>query len=222
MPGTESFRRAITEFRNMSIVLGIAPLITFRQQLHLNDELGAQGGTDTPTKNSLRNQLLHCDHWRRLVTHNPDGIPLGDQIAKAIDPEGTAVIGDTPFGGDDIQMASGGLIDLPFALDGSDLDIPPQSAFALGAAPGGLLLMGIDRAIVAWTRIDSRHRTLQITQTDSMRLYGNYQQLLGIIETMFGDANKIDIPQGVLPSQEPLGPGDSPNQTTETSGNSAT
>ena len=205
MPGTESFRRAITEFRNMSIVLGIAPLITFRQQLHLNDELGAQGGTDTPTKNSLRNQLLHCDHWRRLVTHNPDGIPLGDQIAKAIDPEGTAVIGDTPF-----------------ALDGSDLDIPPQSAFALGAAPGGLLLMGIDRAIVAWTRIDSRHRTLQITQTDSMRLYGNYQQLLGIIETMFGDANKIDIPQGVLPSQEPLGPGDSPNQTTETSGNSAT
>ena len=47
-----------------------------------------------------------------------------------------------------------------------------------------------------------------------MRIYGNYQTLLGYIESFMGDANRVDVAQ-VLASDEPLGPTDSPNRKGE-------
>ena len=37
------------------------------------------------------------------------------------------------------------------------------------------------KAIVAWTRLNSRDRTRFITRFDSMRIYGNYQEILGYL-----------------------------------------
>ncbi len=50
-----------------------------------------------------------------------------------------------------------------------------------------------------------------------MRIYGHYQEVLGYLRSFGGDANRIDVAQ-VLPSEEPLGPEDSPNRKLETSG----
>jgi hypothetical protein len=127
-------------------------------------------------------------------------------------------LNDSPFGGADIQNQSGGLIDLPFALDGSDPDIPLLSQLKLKSAHALVLLGAIDKAIVAWTRLNSRDRTRFITRFDSMRIYGHYQEILGYLEAFGGDANRVDIAQ-VLPSEEPLGPGDSPNRRTESVNN---
>jgi hypothetical protein len=216
MPGTEQFRRAITEFRNLHIIAALRPLILMRTELISNDEFSDRGGTDDPTQSNLRAHLLHCDKVRRHVTHNPDKQPLGDKIVKAVDPNGTAEIGDNPFGGDDIQNASGGVISLIWALDGSDPDIPVLSQLSskFKTSTGGILLGAIDKAIVSWTRLNSRDRTRFITWGDSMRVYGNYQEILGFIEMYLGDKNRIDVVQ-VTPSDEPLGPTDSPNRRGE-------
>lgn len=218
-PGKEQFRRAIVSLRNLHIAAAISPLLLLRNEVISNDELSDRGGFDDPTKFHLVNLLVHCDRWRRRVTHNPDSLPLGDKIEKAIDTNAAIDVGENPFGGDDVQNQSGGLIDLPFALDGSDPDIPLQSQLKLKSTHSIVLLGAIDKAVVGWTRLNSRDRTRFITRFDSMRMYGNYQEILGYLNSFGGDANRVDVAQ-VLPSEEPLGPNDSPNFKGETSGSS--
>lgn len=210
--GKEQFRRAVTEFRNLHIVAALRPVFVMRSELISNDEFADRGGTDSPTQTHLRQLLLDCDKVRRHVTHNPDGDDLGTKIAEAIDPDGIADIGDNPFGGDDIQNSSGGLIDLIWSLDGTDPDIPLLSKLKskFKTSTGGILLGAIDRVIVNWTRLNSRDRTRFITRGDSMRIYGSYQEILGYINMYLGDENRVDVAQ-MLPSDEPLGPTDSPN-----------
>jgi len=218
-PGKEQFRRAITEFRNLHIIAALRPLMTMRAELIVNDEFSDRGGTDNPTRHHLKQLLLDCDKVRRHVTHNPDNADLGVLIAEAIDPDGEAEIGEKPFGGDDIQGASGGLIDLIWELDGSDPDIPLMSQLnsKFRGSTGGILLGAIDRAIVNWTRLNSRDRTKFLTRFDSMRVYGGYQEILGFINMYLGDENRVDV-AGTLPSDEPLGPTDSPNILGEDTG----
>ncbi|MEZ6147356.1 MAG: hypothetical protein R3B91_18415 [Planctomycetaceae bacterium] len=192
-----------------------------RSELLANDELSDRGGFDDPTRDHLLAHLVNCDRWRRRVTHNPDHEDLGDKIEKAIDTNATIGIGENPFGGDDIQNQSGGLIDLPYALDGSDPDIPLQSQLKLKSTHALVLMGAIDKTIVAWTRLNSRDRTRFITRYDSMRVYGHYQEILGYLRSFGGDENRVDVAQ-VLPSEEPLGPDDSPNRKTETSGRATT
>lgn len=220
-PGKEQFRRAITTFRNLHIIAALRPLMTMRTELIANDEFADRGGTDTPTQTSLKRLLIDCDKVRRHVTHNPDGEELGDKIAKAIDPSATIEVNQKPFGGDDIQNSSGGLIDLLWNLDGTDPDIPLNSQLTskFKQSSGGILLGAIDRSISNWTRLNSRDRTRFITRFDSMRVYGGYQEILGYIEMYLGDDNRVDVNQ-VLPSDEPLGAGDSANMKGETSGGS--
>lgn len=219
-PGREQFRRAIVTLRNLHIAAALSPLLTMRAELLANDELSDRGGFDDPTRDHLIQHLVHCDRWRRRVTHNPDQLDLGEKIEQAIDSDLVVTIGENPFGGDDIQNQSGGLIDLPFALDGSDPDIPLQSSLKLKSTHALVLLGAIDKAIVAWTRLNSRDRTRFITRFDSMRIYGHYQELLGYLLSFGGDANRVDVAQ-VLPSEEPLGHDDSPNRRAESSQRSA-
>lgn len=213
-PGKEQFRRAIVTLRNLHIAAALSPLFTLRSELLANDELSDRGGFDNPTRDHLMKLLVHCDRWRRRVTHNPDNAPLGDKIEKAIDAKATIDIADKPFGGDDIQNQSGGLLSLPFALDGSDPDIPLQSQLKLKSTHALVLAGAIDKAIVAWTRLNSRDRTRFLTRFDSMRIYGHYQEILGYLTAFGGEDNRIDVAQ-VLPSDEPLGPDDSPNRKAE-------
>lgn len=216
-PGQEQFRRAIVTLRNLHIAAALSPLFTLRAELIGNDELSDRGGFEDSTATHLKQLLINCDQWRRRVTFNPDGDDLGAAIAKAIDPKATIDATDKPFGGDEIQTQSGGLISLPFALDGSDPDIPLQSQLKLKSTHAIVLLGAVDKAIVAWTRLNSRDRTRFITKFDSLRIYGHYQELLGYIEAFGGTNNRVDVAQ-VLPSDEPQGYGDSPNRRSETTG----
>ena len=126
------------------------------------------------------------------------------------------VAGDTLLGPGQILATNGqltgGLVELPWALDGTDPNIPLTSQLkSKFLQSNGLLILGaIDRTIVNWTRMNSKDRTLFITQADSMRIYGQYQQILGFIDMYLGDENRIDVAQ-LLPSEEPQGITASPN-----------
>lgn len=213
-PGKEQFRNIITEGRNLHIAAGLAPLMLMREELTGNDDLTDRGGMDTSTQVHLIELLVNADRWRRNLTHNPDEQNLGDKIAKAIDADATIENAKKPMGGDDIQMPSGGLFQLPWAFDGTDVNIPLNSSLDIASGNGITLLGIIDKSIVVWSRLNSRDRTMFITQTDSMRVYGMYQQILGYLKTFGGDENRVDVAQ-VRASDEPRGAENAPNRKTE-------
>ena len=146
--GKEQFRSAIVTFRNLHIAALLAPLMLLREELITNDDLSDRGGTDDPTRDHFLQLLGACDLWRRRVTHNPDDADLGTKIAQAIDADAEISDADNPFGGDDIQMGSGGLFDLPWDLSGEDANIPLNSALELASNNGLLLLGAVDRKSV--------------------------------------------------------------------------
>lgn len=217
-PGIEQFRRAITEFRNLHVVAALGPLLDFRSEVVSNDEFGVRGGLDETTKNHYIEHLLACDRMRRRVTYNPERTPLGDLIERATDSNETLLGSTEPFGGDEVQESPGGMITLPWAVDGSDPNIPVASQLNFRSQNALILLGAVDRAIVNWTRLESRFRSTFIYVKDSMRMYGNYVQVLEYLNAFAGDSNRVDMAAGVRPTEEPLGPTDSPNLRTETAG----
>ncbi len=219
--GQEQFRRAITEFRNLHVVAALGPLFDFRSEVVSNDEFGVRGGLDETTKNHYVEHLLASDRMRRRVTYNPDKMPLGNLIEQATDSNQTLLGSTEPFGGDEVQEAPGGLITLPWAVDGSDPNIPLASQLNFRSQNALILLGALDRAIVNWTRLESRFRSTFVYVKDSMRMYGSYVQVLEYLNAFAGDANRVDMAAGVRPTEEPLGPTDSPNLRAESSrGNS--
>lgn len=213
-PGQEEFRDAIMEMRNLHIPAGLAPLMLLREELITNEDLMDRGGMDTPTQTHFLQLLANADRWRRRVTHNPDSLPLGDKIQEAVNPTGEIKDAENPFGGDDIQMQSGGLFQLPWDLSGGDENIPLRSKLAMRASNALILLGAVDQTVVLWTRLESRFRRLFITRTDSMRIYGMYQQIYAYLVTFGGDENRVDVAQ-VRATEEPRGPANSPNRLTE-------
>jgi len=177
-PGKEQFRRAISEFRNLHIVAALGPLFDFRSEVVSNDEFGVRGGLDETTKNHYVEHLVACDRMRRRVTYNPEKMPLGDLIERATDTNQSLLGSTNPFGGDDVQEAPGGLIALPWALDGSDPNIPLASQLNFRSQNALILLGALDRAVVNWTRLESRFRGTFIYVKDSLRMYGSYVQML--------------------------------------------
>jgi len=157
---------------------------------------------------------------RRRVTYNPEQTDLGELIERATNSNETLLGSTVPFGGDDVQEAPGGLIDLPWAIDGTDPNIPLSSQLNFRSQNALIMLGALDRAIVNWTRLESRYRGTFIYVKDSMRMYGSYVQMLEYLNAFAGDANRVDMAAGVRPTEEPLGPTDSPNFTTESAGRS--
>ncbi|QDT01283.1 hypothetical protein [Adhaeretor mobilis] len=221
MPGQEQFRRAISEIRNLHIVAALGPLFDFRSEIVSNDEFGVRGGLDDTTKEHYVEHLLAADRMRRRVTYNPERAPLGDLIERATSSQETLLGSTAPFGGDEVQEAPGGLIALPWALDGSDPNIPLSSQLNFRSQNALILLGALDRAIVNWTRLESRFRSTFIYVKDSMRMYGSYVQTLEYLKAFAGDANRVDMAAGVRPTEEPLGPTDSPNLRSETASGTA-
>lgn len=215
-PGVEEFRDVIIEQRNPHIAGGMARVMDLREEVTTNDDLRLRPGIDVTTRDHLLQLLFHADLIRRHVTFNPDNLELGDAIAKAVDPEGKIEQGQLPYGGDEIQMGSSGLYLLPWDFSGADPNIPLASQLVLSNM-GMLLVHAINRSIVTWTRLESGKRGAYIYVTDSLRIYGTYQQILGAIEDMAGPVNHVDFAQ-VRATDEPRGAANAPNRKTETAG----
>ena len=212
-PGAEQFANIIVSCRNRHIAAGISPLMDMREELTTNEDIKVRNGIDTPSQVHFMQHLVRCDEVRRFITHNPDAKDLGDKIAKAIDANATIEQAVNPMGGDDIQMGSTGEYTLPWDFSGADNNVPIMSQLDL-SNHGVILLGGIDAAIVAYSRLNSRHRQRFITAEDSFRIYGHYQQILAYLQTFGGDANRVDF-SNVRASDEPRGPENAPNRITE-------
>jgi hypothetical protein len=219
--GKAEFRNAILEHRNPHIAFGLSRVMDLREEVVTNVDLKVRPGVDEPTKLHFIQILQSADRARRLVTYNPGGDPadLGAAIARAIDFEAPLEIGPNPFSGDEIQMGSSGLYTLPWDLSGNDQNIPLLEKLELSNG-GVLVVQAVNRAIVTWTRLESRHRDSFIYKNDSMRVYAMYQQILALLEAIGGPDNQVDFAQ-VRATEEPRGADNAPNRATETTGETA-
>lgn len=214
--GKEQFRNAIVEYKNRSVTLGLRPLVVFAEEVVNNDEFGNRSGTDTTTQQHFLQLLGKADRMRRLVTYNPNEGDLGQALVEAADPDGQLDETDKPFEGETIQSASMGLTVLPFAIDGSDPNLPLLSQLNMRNGIGMDLYGAVCEAMVTWTRLESRHRSWLITQTDSMRVYQVYRVINSMMRRLLGDNNQTDV-ASPRATDEPRGEAAAANRLTEDS-----
>jgi hypothetical protein len=214
MPGIDTFSDAITRFRNRSIHTYVGHALLFRGQILQDGEFGVQSGWDTATNRFLMEHLIRLDFLRRKITHNPQEIDIKTLEDRARDlsislPDD---VSDTSPLGEEVARPAGREFELPYKLDGSDPNIPPLSEVDLRNVDARMFVTALDQHIVEATRLDSRFATYRITPRESVMLYSSLAELFDMCLSFGGDENRVGIPHGVRPSEEPQGPTASPNR----------
>lgn len=212
--GQDTFEDAITRFRNRSIHTYVGHCLMFRGQILQDGEFGVQSGWDTATNEFIIEHLIHLDFLRRKITHNPQNVDINKLTERARD-LGVSLpddVNEKSPAGEEVARPAGREFDLPYRLDGSDPNIPLLSGVDLRNVDARMFLTALDQHIVEATRLDSRYATYRVTPRESLMLYSSLSELFDIAISFGGDANRVPIPHGVRPSEEPRGPGASPNR----------
>jgi hypothetical protein len=212
--GGDTFEDAITRFRNRSIHTYVGHALTYRGQILQNGEFGVQSGWDTATNEFMVEHLLRLDFLRRKITHNPQKTDIKSLEERARDfsislPQD--VNEKSPLG-EEIARPAGREFDLPYALDGSDPNIPLLKEVNLRNVDARMYVTALDQHIVEATRLDSRYATYRITPRESLMLYSSLSEMFDMCLSFGGDENRLPVPHGVRPSEEPRGPQASPNR----------
>lgn len=214
MPGIDTFSDAITRFRNRSIHTYVGHALLFRGQVLQDGEFGVQSGWDSATNRFLMEHLIRLDYLRRKITHNPQDIDIKTLEERARDlaislPD--EINNFAPLG-EEVARPAGREFELPYKLDGSDPNIPPLSQVDLRNVDARMFVTALDQHIVEATRLDSRYATYRITPRESVMLYSSLAEMFDMCISFGGDENRVAIPHGVRPSEEPQGPAASPNR----------
>ena len=197
------FTGAITQFRNTSILLGLQPVINLITEVVGNDEFKNRAGTDDSTRNHMIQLIADVDKRRRLITYNPGGLDLKTATPELIDPDVAQMPSLAPISLDHIQMSSNPEIELPYRLDGTDVNLPLWSALHFRNGVGGFLYGQACSILVAYTRLESRNRSSMITVNDSLRVYSVVQTFRDLCDRLLGADNQVDI-SAPLATDEPI------------------
>lgn len=212
--GRDTFEDAITRFRNRSIHTYAGHCILFRGQILQDGEFGVQSGWDTATNEFILEHLVRLDFLRRKITHNPQQVDIKTLQERARDLSVSLpddVNAQSPAG-EEVARPAGREFDLPYRLDGSDPNIPLLSEVDLRNVDARMFVTALDQHIVEATRLDSRYATYRITPRESLMLYASLCEMFDMGVSFGGDNNRVPIPHGVRPSEEPRGTGASPNR----------
>lgn len=217
VPGKDTFEDAITRFRNRSIHTYVGHCLLFRGQILQDGEFGVQSGWDTATNQFIMEHLIRLDFLRRKITHNPQQTDIKTLEERARDLSITLPddVGAQSPAGEEVARPAGREFDLPYRLDGSDSNIPPLSEVDVRNVDARMFVTALDQHIVEATRLDSRFATYRITPRESLMLYASLSELFDMAVSFGGDENRVSIPHGVRPSEEPRGAGASPNRESQ-------
>jgi len=207
LPGRDTFEDAITRFRNRSIHTYVGHCLLFRGQILQNAEFGTQSGWDSATNELLKEHLLRQDYLRRKITHNPQKVDIKTLEERARDLKITLpdeINQQSPLG-EEVARPAGREFDLPYRLDGSDPNVPLLHTVDLRNVDSRMFVTALDQHIVEATRLDSRFATYRITPRESLMLYASLVEMFDMCVSFGGDSNRVSIPNGVRPSEEPRG-----------------
>lgn len=186
------FTGAFTTLKNRSIILGIQPVVTLCHELVANDEFSSRTGSDDATRDHFRQLVAHCDKVRKMITWNQGGVDI-KSLPEFLDANVPQSQSPQPISMDHIQMSSTVEMELPWKLDGSDLNLPLLKDLHMRNALGPILYGAACDAIVCYTRTESRERSYMITVHDSLRVYSCLQTFRDLIDRLLGASNQIDI-----------------------------
>ncbi|OHB82990.1 MAG: hypothetical protein A2V98_20265 [Planctomycetes bacterium RBG_16_64_12] len=212
--GRDTFEDAMTRFRNRSIHTYVGHCLLFRGQILQDGEFGVQSGWDTATNEFIMEHLVRLDFLRRKITHNPQQVDIKTLQERARDLSVSLPddVNEKSPAGEEVARPAGREFDLPYRLDGSDPNIPLLSEVDLRNVDARMFVTALDQHIVEATRLDSRFATYRITPRESLMLYASLGELFDMAISFGGDNNRIPIPHGVRPSEEPRGASASPNR----------
>jgi hypothetical protein len=213
-PGKDTFEDAIARFRNRSIHTYVGHCLLFRGQILQDGEFGVQSGWDTATNEFIMEHLVRLDFLRRKITHNPQEVDIKtlEQRARDLSISLPDEVDEHSPLGEEVARPAGREFDLPYRLDGSDPNVPLLAEIDLRNVDARMFVTALDQHVVEATRLDSRFATYRITPRESLMLYASLAELFDMAVSFGGDGNRIPIPHGVRPSEEPRGPGASPNR----------
>jgi len=212
--GRDTFEDAITRFRNRSIHTYVGHCLLFRGQILQDGEFGVQSGWDTATNEFIIEHLLRLDFLRRKITHNPQQVDVKtlEERARDLSISLPDEVNKQSPAGDEVSRPAGREFDLPYRLDGSDANIPLLSEVNLRNVDARMFVTALDQHIVEATRLDSRFATYRITPRESLMLYASLCEMFDMAKSFGGDDNRVPVPHGVRPSEEPRGAEASPNR----------
>ena len=212
--GRDTFEDAMTRFRNRSIHTYVGHCLLFRGQILQDGEFGVQSGWDTATNEFIIEHLVRLDFLRRKITHNPQRVDIKTLQERARDLSVSLPddVNEKSPAGEEVARPAGREFDLPYRLDGLDPNIPLLSEVDLRNVDARMFVTALDQHIVEATRLDSRFATYRITPRESLMLYASLGELFDMAISFGGDNNRIPIPHGVRPSEEPRGASASPNR----------
>ncbi len=221
--GTDTFEDAITRFRNRSIHTYAGHCLLFRGQILQDGEFGVQSGWDTATNEFILEHLMHLDFLRRKITHNPQSLDIKtlEERARNLEISLPDDVNKLSPLGDEVARPAGREFDLPYRLDGTDPNIPSLGTVDLRNVDARMFITALDQHIVEATRLDSRFATYRVTPRESLMLYASLSELFDMCVSFGGDENRIPIPHGVRPSEEPQGAAASPNRERVTASGNA-
>jgi len=212
--GKDTFEDAITRFRNRSIHTYVGHALLFRSQILQNGDFGMQSGWDNATNDFIREHLLRLDYLRRKITHNPQKIEIQtlEERARDLSIALPQEVNDKSPLGEEVARPGGREFDLPYALDGSDPNIPQLRDVNVRNVDARMLITALDQHVVEATRLDSRFATYRVTPRESLMLYSSLCEMWDMCISFGGDPNRVPVPHGVRPAEEPRGPLASPNR----------
>lgn len=212
--GHDTFEDAITRFRNRSIHTYAGHGLLFRGQILQDGEFGVQSGWDTATNAFILEHLVRLDYLRRKITHNPQQVDIKTLVEHHRDLSVSLPddVNEHSPAGEEVARPAGREFDLPYRLDGSDPNIPLLSDVDLRNVNARMFVTALDQHIVEATRLDSRFATYRITPRESLMLYSSLLEMFDMAVSFGGDGNRVPIPHGVRPSEEPRGTDASPNR----------
>lgn len=230
----DQFRDLIPTFRNADLIALLQPLVLLHQQIHSNGDLSDRSGTTTQFRNLLLKHIDHVDRIRSRITYNPENAQLDAITIPEVDEALTTELkaarehdklgeGSHPSGGDTNVVTTTQLIDVPWMFDGTDqsgtIRLTSQLEPRFKSGPGYLMFGVVNETIIACTTLESRFNSRFLSLQDSLRVQGHLQRMVTLAMQFMGEARRLDVPESVLPSERPSGPGSSPNTLGESSGN---
>ncbi|MFH1265284.1 MAG: hypothetical protein ABIK89_06110, partial [Planctomycetota bacterium] len=162
----------------------------------------------------IMEHLVRLDFLRRKITHNPQQLDIKTLQERARDLSVSLPddVNERSPAGEEVARPAGREFDLPYRLDGSDPNTPLLSEVDLRNVDARMFVTSLDQHIVEATRLDSRYATYRITPRESLMLYASLCEMFDMAVSFGGDNNRVPIPHGVRPSEEPRGAGASPNR----------
>ncbi len=219
-PGREQFADAHTQFRNQAIMAYVGELMLLREEYVGDDTLATRNGFDDQTLDHFTELVKNVDQVRRDITDNSTGTDLRTLIPDATDPAqnittaAQKAVATGPKAAA-IKKPAGAMAVLPYALDGSDSNIPLNSQLNIRNPLARVILHCMDNAIVQATRYEDRFLTATITPQTSLMMFAELQNIVLALNQFGGGQNRVLVTSGTRRSEEPRGANAAPNAAGE-------